>query len=296
MAALAYHDDKILARNLRLRPFFCLTPAEPFFRSLIAATKASVFFLPFLCLFLLFDRAAGFLPPRPWISDAGARRGCQGRPSLRHRGMLRRFQAAPCTASSTAADWMTWAGRTRGCRICSLWSSLVRIDVAARSTVLYAVQGRWPHHGLRVSTPLCPERAQQEIDAGRIARSSRPVPTGTAFRRENRRRDIRSASSGWRCSLSVPLERRAAGPHAMQDDGKLAGNRHRCLFRANAFAKGLAPGLQPAWPRRPTEQHFGCLEQKAAHHAISAFGDAPRAIDLAGLVAGRRHAEVGCNR
>ena len=33
-----------------------------------------------------------------------------------------------------------------------------RFDVAARSTVLYAVQGRWPHHGLRVSTPLCPER------------------------------------------------------------------------------------------------------------------------------------------
>ena len=32
MAALACRDDKILARNLLLRPFFCLTPAEPFFR------------------------------------------------------------------------------------------------------------------------------------------------------------------------------------------------------------------------------------------------------------------------
>src|SRR6202166_1144811 len=32
MAALAYRDDKILARNLLSRPFFCLTPAEPFFR------------------------------------------------------------------------------------------------------------------------------------------------------------------------------------------------------------------------------------------------------------------------
>jgi hypothetical protein len=32
MAALAYRDDNILARNLLLRPFFCLTPAEPFFR------------------------------------------------------------------------------------------------------------------------------------------------------------------------------------------------------------------------------------------------------------------------
>jgi hypothetical protein len=32
MAALAYRDDKILARNLLSHPFFCLTPAEPFFR------------------------------------------------------------------------------------------------------------------------------------------------------------------------------------------------------------------------------------------------------------------------
>ena len=95
-----------------LAPYRCssfVRAMRPFLRSLIAATNASVF-SSFLGSFLLFDRAAGFLPPRPWISDAGARRGCQGRPSLRHRGMLRRFQAAPCTASSTAADWMI-AGR-----------------------------------------------------------------------------------------------------------------------------------------------------------------------------------------
>src|SRR6516162_3488155 len=35
-----------------------------------------------------------------------------------------------------------------------------RIDVAARSIVFYVVQLHWPHHGLRVSTPLCPERTQ----------------------------------------------------------------------------------------------------------------------------------------
>src|SRR5262249_6214197 len=34
--------------------------------------------------------------------------------------------------------------------------SLAWIDVAARSTVLYAVQDRWPQHDLRVSMPLCP--------------------------------------------------------------------------------------------------------------------------------------------
>src|SRR6516165_11079815 len=39
--------------------------------------------------------------------------------------------------------------------------ALAWFDVAARSTVLYAVQGRWPQHGLRVSMPLCPERTWQ---------------------------------------------------------------------------------------------------------------------------------------
>jgi hypothetical protein len=47
MAALAYRDDKILARKLLSDPFFCLTPAEPFFRSLIAATNARSFLLAF---------------------------------------------------------------------------------------------------------------------------------------------------------------------------------------------------------------------------------------------------------
>ena len=35
---------------------------------------------PFIRPFLLFDRAAGFLPPRPQDAEAGARRGCQGWP------------------------------------------------------------------------------------------------------------------------------------------------------------------------------------------------------------------------
>jgi hypothetical protein len=36
---------------------------------------------PFIRPFLLFDRAAGFLPPRPQDAEASARRGCQGRPA-----------------------------------------------------------------------------------------------------------------------------------------------------------------------------------------------------------------------
>ena len=41
MATLAYRDDKILARNLLSRPFFCLTPAEPFFRPDRSSTAPS---------------------------------------------------------------------------------------------------------------------------------------------------------------------------------------------------------------------------------------------------------------
>ena len=41
MAALTYRDDKILARNVLLRPFFCLTPAEPFFRPDRSSTAPS---------------------------------------------------------------------------------------------------------------------------------------------------------------------------------------------------------------------------------------------------------------
>ena len=41
MAPLAYRDDKILARNLLPHPFFCLTPAEPFFRPDRSSTAPS---------------------------------------------------------------------------------------------------------------------------------------------------------------------------------------------------------------------------------------------------------------
>ena len=41
MAALTYRDDKILARNLLLCRFFCLTPAEPFFRPDRSSTAPS---------------------------------------------------------------------------------------------------------------------------------------------------------------------------------------------------------------------------------------------------------------
>ena len=73
---------------------------------------------------------------------------------------------------------------------------LAGTDNAARSIVLFAVQGLWPHHGLSGFDAAMSRTRSIYVDAGRIARSSRPVPARTAFRREMRRRDIRSTSGG----------------------------------------------------------------------------------------------------
>src|ERR1700693_2623628 len=130
-----------------------------------------------------------------------------------------------------------------------LWISLAWIDVAARSTVLYAVQGLWPHHGpqgfdaamFRAHSTKDRCRKRCAVVEARPSRDSIPPRECGEW--------YSIASGGWRCSFGVPLERRARGPHPMQDDGKLAGNRHGCLLSSDAFAKDFAPGLQRAWSR-----------------------------------------------
>jgi hypothetical protein len=62
MAALAYRDDKILARNLLSRPFFCLTPAEPFFRPDRSSTAPS-------CRVAVKDGRAFSRPPEGLVLD-----------------------------------------------------------------------------------------------------------------------------------------------------------------------------------------------------------------------------------
>jgi hypothetical protein len=197
----------------------------------------------------LFDRAAGFLLPRPQISDADARSGGQGWPVF---GPPLRRRAASLTAVSTTADWIITGRKSARLVACELlWFSLAWFDVAARSTVLYAVQGCWPHHG-----PQGFDAAMSRTHSTRDRRrKNRAVVEARPSRDSNPPRDAakgyfdRLSSDGWRCSFSVPLERRACSPHAMQDDGKLAGNRHGCLLSSDAFAKGFAPGLQRAWSR-----------------------------------------------
>jgi hypothetical protein len=75
-------------------------------------------------------------------------------------------------------------------------------------------------------------------------------------------------------------------------------------LRATAIVAFLAPmrlpraspSLQCAGPRRLTEQHFGCFEQKTTYHDVSALGDTPGVIDLARLITPGRHPEVRRHR
>jgi hypothetical protein len=139
------------------------------------------------------------------------RRRAQRRSRMARLGPPLQRRVASLTAVSTTADWIITGRKSARFVACGLlWFSLAWIDVAARSTVLYAVQGRWPHHGPQGFDAAMSRTHSSRDGAGRIARSSRPIPAGTAIRREMRRRDISIASGGWRCSFSVPLEPRAA--------------------------------------------------------------------------------------
>ena len=107
MAALAYRDDKILARNLLSRPFFCLTPAEPFFRP---------------------DRSPTAPSCRVAVKDGRAFRGHPKGLSL--------------TAASTMARWRSRSGR-RPCVAAEHVSSPRRSSrlPASRSRSLYRSPG-----------------------------------------------------------------------------------------------------------------------------------------------------------
>ena len=60
-------------------------------------------------------------------------------------------------------------------------------------------RARSPHHGPpEASAPQCPERDHRSV-AGRIARSPRPVPAGTAFRHDGERELAYDAVDGAGC-------------------------------------------------------------------------------------------------
>src|SRR5215204_4999993 len=134
--ALTYRDQKKLASKLLCGSFFCSTPAEPFFRSLIAATNASAFLLAdFLsCLGSFFCWTAPqafFCPDRRLPTPTRAEAVKAGRRSA---------IAAHSAVSRPRLDSFEHGGRLddhgpkeRSVVECGgfLWFSLAWIDVAA---------------------------------------------------------------------------------------------------------------------------------------------------------------------
>jgi hypothetical protein len=142
---LSMSSPDIEQRHLFFPSFlsFCSAAAEshPFGLDWWAQMQAFSFLFPTFSFrfFLLLDRAAGFLAPRPRIGRT---------PSHPSRAL---------TVRSTPANWMiAGAGDKIGLRVRFFcFSAFAWTDVAAGFAVLYAIQGRWPHHSPCWQTGRC---------------------------------------------------------------------------------------------------------------------------------------------
>src|SRR3974377_2528541 len=65
-------------------------------------------FLSFLHTSFFVRLGIPFLRPDPHVLEAGARRGCQGRPSLWPGGTLSRLHAAPLQTRGRGPRWCGW--------------------------------------------------------------------------------------------------------------------------------------------------------------------------------------------
>ena len=159
MAALAYRDDKILARNLLSRLFFCLTPAEPFFR---------------------LDRSLTAPSCRVAVKDGRAFRGHPKGLSLTAASTMARWMdrsgSRPCVAAGHVSSPRR-SSRLPGSRSRSLYRSPETkigksIDYLDFSTIKLSASA---YFGLILSnTVFDPDRIQNVQDKG--SRSPAPAP------------------------------------------------------------------------------------------------------------------------
>ena len=193
---------------------------SPFFRSLITRTNTRHFFLSFFtfpCLrsFLLFNRAAGFLPPQPHFTTGGARRACQGWPLFAATVRLGLYMTEHDGKLAGLGRKSASIGSGLAIRECQ---SLPVTSFSSRSRGTRRIMG---HRRFR----------RRNVPNG-ITEVSRKKSRG---RRDPSRQGRRFAMMA-KAKLSPsfgrrrPLERLPRGPHAMQDDGQLSRNRHRGLL------------------------------------------------------------------
>ena len=111
----------------------------------------------------------------------------------------------------------------------------------------------------------------------------------------------RENHSGGRCALQfffaqgLPLEVLPVHPHAVHEDGELAGDRHTGFADAVLLRELHAPGLERAPLLRGRKQHGRRQHQMLAHHRVAALADAEPPVSLAGLLLARGQAEVSAD-
>jgi hypothetical protein len=188
-----------------------------------------------------FSNRGFFRPDRRFRTPARAEAVKVGRRSaVRHTPT---FPGRALTASSTTADWMItgrksarfvefgpFVFRSRGLMSLPDPPFSTRSRVAGRN-MASGFRCRYVPNALE-KRACTKNRAVIEARPGRDNIPPRDAAKG-----------IRSTSGGWRGSLSVPLERCAGGPHAVQDDSKLAGNRHGCRRKQEVGCAKLSPHL-----------------------------------------------------
>ena len=91
---------------------------------------------------------------------------------------------------------------------------------------------------------------------------------------------------------SGPAERCAVDPHAVHEHGQFPGDGNLRLLQAIPFGEPKAPRPERGPLLDACQQRAGSLKEVRTDKAVPALRDAPVLIDLAGLVAARREAEV----
>src|SRR3954449_8485460 len=106
------------------------------------------------------------------------------------------------------------------------------------------------------------------------------------------RASIPFPASGGCFGFAAPAELGSVHPETVEHDRELPGECHLGPLQAPRPGDPQCPGPQRRKALDAKEHHMCRLEQCGPHLGVAGLADVPRAVDLAGLVALRRQAEV----
>src|SRR3954452_14280685 len=177
------------------------------------------------------------------------------------------------------------------------WSARGCHSMPSESLLLFVVSAELPHHALRedAASPSRTRDPVRRLLTTLLTASPRP---------SSRRRDLRGAGPISPCSkllplsalrrrgLPAPAERGPIHPEAVENDRKLARQRHLRSLHLAALGHLQRPTLQGREAHRPRQQNVRGLIQGRSHHYIAHPADRARDVRLAGLVLPRGQTKV----